>query len=173
MGEGKPKAARIYLYLITAYTTVTLAICSLLLVFLKDTVALLFTNSPELLPIVAENYRYIAIFLVIHGVGMSLGGALRGFGRQGIATKLVFLAFFLVGHPMSAVLCFYFNIGLPGITLGFTIGSISMAILFNITITFFCDWEQIAKDVRKKMLDNGLDQKESIENDELKAALLH
>ena len=74
---------------------------------------------------------------------------------------------------MSAILCFYFNIGLPGITLGFTIGSISMAVLFYITITFFCDWEQIARDVRKKMLDNGHGQKEGLGNDELKASLLH
>jgi MATE family multidrug resistance protein len=172
MGEGRPQAAKTYLYLITIYTTIALAICSGLLVVFKDTVALLFTNSPVLLPIVADNYRYVAVFLVIHGVGMSLGGALRGFGKQGIATRLVFFAFFIIGHPMSAIICFYFGVGLPGITLGFTLGSISMGILFYITITFFCDWENIARDVRKKMRDGGHAQKEGVANGDLKVGLL-
>ncbi len=155
MGEGKPRKARTYLTLITIYTTISLAFCSTLLEVFKDWVALLFTNAPELLPIVTDNYKYVAIFLVIHGVGMSLGGALRGFGKQSIATKLVFCAFFLVGHPMSALLCFYFGIGLPGITLGFTVGSIAMGLFFYINIVCFSDWEGIAKAVRKRMLDNG------------------
>jgi Na+-driven multidrug efflux pump len=42
---------------------------------------LLFTNQPELLSIVSNNYKWIAMFLMIHGVGMSLGGALRGMGK--------------------------------------------------------------------------------------------
>ena len=155
MGEGKPRAARTYLYLITIYTTITLAICAALLEIFKEWVALLFTNSPELLEIVTHNYKYVAIFMVVHGVGMSLGGALRGFGKQSVATRLVFCAFFLVGHPMSAILCFYFGLGLPGITIGFTIGSASMALLFYLTITCFSDWEENSRDVRKKMLDSG------------------
>lgn len=104
---------------------------------------------------VTYNYKFVAIFLVIHGIGMSFGGALRGMGKQSIATRLVFAAFFLIGHPMSAIFCFYYDLGLPGITIGFTCGSIAMGVFFYITLKVFCDWEQISRDVRKKMKDSG------------------
>ena len=44
---------------------------------------------------------------------------------------------------------------LPGITIGFTCGSVMMGVFFYATITCFCDWERISFEVRKKMLDNG------------------
>jgi len=85
---------------------------------------------------------------------MSIGGALRGMGKQSIASKLVFAGFFLVGHPLSYLLCFYFDLGMVGITYGFICGSATMAILFYIRLCF-CDWKQISIDVRKKMKDDG------------------
>ena len=63
--------------------------------------------------------------------------------------------------------------GLPGITIGFTCGSIAMGIFFYITITCFCNWEEIAKDIRKKMKDSGAEQKEGFDAKELKTSLLH
>jgi len=41
----------------------------------------LFTNDPDLFRLVTENFKWMAFFLLIHGVGMSLGGALRGMGK--------------------------------------------------------------------------------------------
>ena len=141
LGEGKPKKAKTYANLITAYTFVVCLICASLLVLYQEWIALLFTNQPDLLQLVTSNYKYVAIFLVIHGIGMSLGGSLRGMGKQSIATKLVFAGFFLVGHPISLVLCFYFDMGMMGITYGFMAGSFTMGLLFYIVINFFSNWE--------------------------------
>jgi len=48
-----------------------------------------------------------------------------------------------------------------------------MGLLFYITITCFCDWVQVSRDVRKKMLDDGSAQKDLINDEELKAGLLN
>ena len=53
-----------------------------------------------------DNYKLVAVFLVIHGIGMATGGALRGMGKQSIATKLVFAGFYFIGHPASILFCF-------------------------------------------------------------------
>lgn len=155
LGEGQPKKAKTYANMVTGYCFVVCATCAALLVIFQDWVASLFTNQPDLLAIVTSNYKWCAVFLVIHAVGMSLGGALRGMGLQSVATKLVFAGFFLIAHPISLLLCFYFDLGMVGITYGFIAGSFSMGLFFYITIAFFCNWEQISRDVRKKMSDDG------------------
>lgn len=106
LGEGRPHKAKHYANLITGYTFLVCAICASLLVIYKDWVALLFTNQPDLLHLVKTNYKWMAVFLVIHGIGMCLGGSLRGMGKQSIATWLVFAGFFVVGHPLSLFFCF-------------------------------------------------------------------
>jgi MATE family multidrug resistance protein len=97
----------------------------------------------------------MALFLIIHALGMSIGGGLRGMGKQSIATRMVFAGFYLIGNPISIILCFYAGLGMVGITFGFILGSSSMGILFYITTTCFSDWEQISVEVRKKHLVDG------------------
>jgi MATE family multidrug resistance protein len=81
MGEGSGKRALIYTKLITLYTFLSLIIvCTLLIVFRYD-VATFFTDQPELIQMVGDNYCWMALFLMIHGVGLSLAGALRGMGK--------------------------------------------------------------------------------------------
>ncbi|CDW85568.1 na+-driven multidrug efflux pump [Stylonychia lemnae] len=60
--------------------------------------------------------------------------------------------FYLVGNPMSMVLCFYFKLGIKGLLLGFGCGSISIAIMMIVYLKFFTDWQQLSKDVREQML---------------------
>jgi MATE family multidrug resistance protein len=173
LGEGKPSKAKVYQTLITAYTFVACAIFSALLIFYKEWVASLFTNDPDLLRVVTENFPLIGIFLIVHGIGMSYGGALRGMGKQSIATRMVFAGFYLIGHPISLILCFYFDLGMRGLTYGFICGSFSMGAFFYITGTCFSNWEQISIDVRKRHLVDGAAQSDQVQNGELKVSLMH
>jgi Na+-driven multidrug efflux pump len=86
---------------------------------------------------------------------------------------MVFAGFFLIGHPISIILCFYAGLGMVGITYGFICGSLSMGVLFYITIACFSDWEQISIDVRKKHLVTGSEQAEQVNNGDLKVSLMH
>lgn len=81
MGEGSAKRAKIYCKLIVFYTFLTCLVCSFLLVIFRREVALIFTDQADLLDMVTENYKVVAIFLIIHGIGMATGGGLRGIGK--------------------------------------------------------------------------------------------
>ena len=141
--------------MITVYTFIICAIFSALIMLYKDWVAALFTNDPQLLSTVVGHLKWIALFLLVHGIGMSLGGALRGMGKQNVATRLIFAGFFLIGHPLSIILCFYAGLGMQGITFGFIIGSLSMGLLIYISIACFSNWEEISSQIRKTHLVDG------------------
>jgi Na+-driven multidrug efflux pump len=53
-----------------------------------------------------------------------------------------------VAHPVSIFLGFYYDFGLPGITIGLISGSVTLGILVFVTISWFTDWERISKEVR-------------------------
>lgn len=81
MGEGNFRTAKTYLKLIVMYTFLTCLICSVLLIVFAREIALIFTDQPDLLEVVTSNYKYVALFLVVHGIGMATGGGLRGIGK--------------------------------------------------------------------------------------------
>ena len=140
MGEGSAKKAKTYMKLIVGYTFVVMTILAVFLYIFRMNVSLIFTDQEELLNLTSDNFRLIAVFMVVHGIGMSIGGALRGMGKQSTATKMVFLGFYLVGHPMSALCAFYFNLGLSGLLIGFICGSFTMGLLFYFALTVSIDW---------------------------------
>jgi hypothetical protein len=59
-----------------------------------------------------------------------------------------------------------------GITIGFICGSISMGVFFYIAVKR-TSWAEISREVRKMMKDDGGNQKDVIENGELKVSLIH
>jgi Na+-driven multidrug efflux pump len=81
MGENAPERAVIYTKLIVFYTFVILSILSACWYIFRFNVAYFFTDQPELLEIVSDNTIWFALFLVVHGLGMSVCGALRGIGQ--------------------------------------------------------------------------------------------
>jgi len=81
MGEGSAKRAKIYTKLIVVYTFLVLAVCSVFLWIFRENVSRVFTDQADLLALTSDNFKLIAVFLVVHGIGMSIGGALRGMGK--------------------------------------------------------------------------------------------
>jgi multidrug resistance protein, MATE family len=81
LGEGNPAKAKVFFTLITMYAFFVCIICSSLLVIYKDWVAALFTTDLQLLKMVSQNLKLIAIFITVHSLGNSMMGALRGMGR--------------------------------------------------------------------------------------------
>ena len=75
---------------------------------------------------------------------------------------MVFIGFYLVGHPSSILLCFYFELGMTGLLSGFIIGSFAMGTLFYLTLTLTVDWEDYAIEIRKKMRDDNHEVKEGV-----------
>lgn len=80
----------------------------------------------------------------------------------------MFVGFFLVGHPTSVLLGFYFDLGMMGLTLGFIAGTFTMGLLYYLVLVTKVDWDLMAIQIRKKMLDDHYEDKQRITNDDLK-----
>lgn len=52
-----------------------------------------------------------------------IGGALRGSGRQYIGAIVNFIAYYIIGLPLGAVICFKADMGILGIWIGMSIGN--------------------------------------------------
>jgi len=81
MGEGSAKRAKTYMKLIVGYTFIVMAVLAVFLYFFRMNVSLIFTDQEVLLNLTSDNFRFIALFMIVHGIGMSIGGALRGMGK--------------------------------------------------------------------------------------------
>lgn len=47
-----------------------------------------------------------------------------------------------------------------------------MCLLFYVTLNYYCDWEQVMKEIRRKMNDDGNEQKIAVKNELAKENLL-
>jgi len=81
IGEGKTLKAKLYAKLITFQSFVVLMLCFLFLVIFRNSVPQIFTDQIQLITIVSDNLIYAALFILIHGTGLTFGGALRGLGK--------------------------------------------------------------------------------------------
>lgn len=81
MGEGKPQKALLYYRLINAFNFVTLLIVSTLMLVYSRNLASIFTSQIDLLNLTDEKMKYIALFILIHGMVGTISGSLRGIGK--------------------------------------------------------------------------------------------
>jgi MATE family multidrug resistance protein len=89
----------------------------------------LFTNDLEVINLSASLLVIAAFFQLSDGVQVVALGALRGVKDVKIPTLITFVAYWIIGLPMSYVFAFIFNLGALGVWYGLFLGLTSAAIL--------------------------------------------
>jgi MATE family multidrug resistance protein len=144
LGANRPQQARIAGIISVIAGSGFMLLCGIMLYTLRWKLPLIFTTDAEAIAIAASLAPIAAAFQVVDGCQGVCQGVLRGMARQALTAKVQFFAFWCVGLPLGAVLCFYVNIGIYGLWWGFllslTAGSITFLIILRHT-----DWEQAAK----------------------------
>lgn len=79
---------------------------------------MLFTEDQEVLGLIQDAIGYVCFFVLMDGLQNVGGGILRGAGKQDLGAGLNFVAFYLIGLPMSHVICFHWGFGVSGLILG-------------------------------------------------------
>ena len=83
---------------------------------------------------------FFVFFDCVQGVGQ---GIIRGLGKQGIASTVTIIGYWVLGIPISLVAVFYYNYGIIGLWTG-----PSVALIFNFifyyVIIIRTDWTLIA-----------------------------
>lgn len=94
---------------------------TLLSVF-RHQIALLFTQDPEVIKLVAQTLPVCATMQLFDGMAAVSHGLLRGIGRQEIGGYVNLLAYYVVALPISFGLGFGLGWNLVGLWMGVTFG---------------------------------------------------
>ncbi|MFY9153350.1 MAG: MATE family efflux transporter [Prolixibacteraceae bacterium] len=117
-----------------------MSLMGILFVLLRNQVPLLFTSDPAVVKIAAGLLVVGAFFQIFDGVQVVLLGALRGIADVRIPMFMAFFSYIIISLPVSYLMAFSFNLGAPGVWMGFVFGLGTAAVLFGLRLR-----KQIAK----------------------------
>jgi MATE family multidrug resistance protein len=153
---------------------VTIMACNaLILFFSRKVIGNVFTNNSDIISIVISVLPIGAMFQIFDGTQVSLGGILRGIGKQKISAIANFISYYVIGLPMGCLLCFYFKWKLAGLWVGLLLGLFSVSILLFLYVICMVDFEkevQNAQDrVHRSDIDNdaNVDEEAAVNDQEL------
>lgn len=114
---------------------VVVELCMVVIIMLLGrSLGQIFTNDEDILNVTQEVIPYLGLFGLFDGIQGVCSGILRGTGNQMIGAITNLIAFYVIGLPCAYLFTFRYNIGVPGLILGISIGVFfqSFALLYLI-----------------------------------------
>ncbi len=113
---------------------------AILLIIFKDLLPYAYISDYKVVKVVSKLIIIAAIFQIFDGLQASSAGVLRGLTDVKFPMFVIFAAYWIIGIPFGAYLCFYANFGLYGIWIG-----IVAALIFVGSVLFF-RFNKLSKD---------------------------
>jgi multidrug resistance protein, MATE family len=95
-----------------------MSVSALALLLIPQSIARLFTPDEAIIAAGAAILRIAAFFQLFDGLQVVATGAMRGVGDTRTPMVCHFTAYWLLGLPAGALLCFHFGLGAPGLWMG-------------------------------------------------------
>ena len=131
IGGGLPENAKRSAWVSLALTVAMQACLGILSVVGREAVGMAFSDDEGVIRATADIVPLIAFCMLGDGVNASIGGMLRGIGRQEIGAKYNLLSYWGIGMPLAYVLAFPLGMGIAGLWTGLaTCASVNGAIMF-------------------------------------------
>ena len=132
VGEGNKievqRAGVTALLLATGFMT----FCGILFLLTNHILPELYINNPEVKNIAASLILIAAFFQIFDGIQCVGLGILRGISDVTYPTAITFIAYWIVGIPLGALLAFYFGLNVQGIWIGLSVGLATSATLVSL-----------------------------------------
>ena len=109
--------------------------------FTRHTIGYIFTDDAKTVATIALIAPISAIFASFDGFQGVCSGVMRAMGRQEYNAWAIALAFYPVGLPIGAAICFYFGVGVQGLWVGLATGVFIMSAALGYQV-FTCNWEK-------------------------------
>jgi MATE family multidrug resistance protein len=126
-----------------------MALTAVMFLSLPEALARTFSDDVPVVAAAALLLPIAGVFQVFDGVQVVAAGALRGVGDTRVPMILTLVGFWLVGLPVSAVLCFGLDIGARGIWWGLAIGIGVVAVLLTSRIAL-----RFGRDLHRLVIDD-------------------
>lgn len=118
---------------------------SIAMVVCKDIVGDLFSDDTDVADLVTILIPISCLFMMGDAIQATIGGVLRGLGRQSLVLWLNILGFWVCAVPIGAVLTFVVDLGVNGLWWGFMIGIYTSAAVGIWFLKVHIDWDQETK----------------------------
>lgn len=138
---------------------------SILLGF-RQRFAYLYSDDAQVVALAAEILPIYLCYQGLTAANFALMGIMSGLGRQATTANVGMIAWYVVGLPAGALLCFKFELGLIGLWSGLTVGLL-FSVITIATIVSRMDWHAQAVKARAKALTKqGAGEKVALVGDE-------
>ncbi|XP_066316250.1 protein DETOXIFICATION 27-like [Miscanthus floridulus] len=141
LGAGNGKGARFAAIVSSTTSLVTGLFFCVLIMGLRDKIALIFTTSAVVLDGVDKLSLLLAFTILLNSIQPVLSGVAVGSGWQSTVAYINIGCYYIIGIPMGVLLGWLFNLGVLGIWAGM-IGGTAVQTLILAVITVRCDWEK-------------------------------
>ncbi len=96
-----------------------------------------FSNDSQVKHVANRAIPFLSLFALIDGLQGVCSGVLRGAGKQFIGAVANLIAFYVIGLPMAWFFCFTLHLGVNGLMLGISCGTIFQVGVLVTMILFF------------------------------------
>jgi multidrug resistance protein, MATE family len=131
LGAGNPARARRAGSLAIALGAGFMSTMAVLFLVIPRPILHIWTRDPHVVALGAHILAIVAGFQIFDGIQTVSTGALRGLGETRFPMLMNFAAYWILGLPFGAFLCFAFRWGLSGLWTGLTVSLILIALLLS------------------------------------------
>ncbi|XP_022769620.1 protein DETOXIFICATION 8-like [Durio zibethinus] len=154
LGAGKPQAARVAVNVVMVLGVSEAMIVSITLFSCRYVFGYVYSNEKDVIDYVGQMIPLISLSVIVDSLLAVLSGVARGTGWQHIGAYVNLGAYYLVGIPVAALLCFVLHFRGQGLWIGILTGS-SLQLLLLALVTSFTNWQKQATKARERMLDGS------------------
>ena len=140
LGAGKPNDARMAWRAGVQFAAGIMTVLMLLLISFRSAWPYLFTDNQSVGEFATQLLPVLAFYCITDTVQAVASGALRGCGHQRVGALCNLFSYYIVGLPVSFYCAFELNLGLYGLWIGNSIGSILQATLL-LAAVWRTSWE--------------------------------
>nr|XP_004234431.1 protein DETOXIFICATION 35-like isoform X1 [Solanum lycopersicum] len=152
LGLGHPRATKYSVY-ITVFQSLLIGIlCMIIVLAVKNHLAIFFTNSKDLQQAVADLAWLLGITMLLNSVQPVISGVTIGGGWQGLVAYINLGSYYVFGIPLGYLLGYVADYGVVGLWAGMIAGLALQTLLLSFVL-YRIDWnkevEQSAERLRK------------------------
>ncbi|KAH1131076.1 hypothetical protein J1N35_002454 [Gossypium stocksii] len=141
LGAGNPHLARVAVNVVIILGIFEAMIVSITLFSCRYAFGYLYSNEQEVIDYVGEMIPLISLSVIVDSLLAVISGVARGTGWQHIGAYVNLGAYYLVGIPVAALLCFSLHLRGKGLWIGILTGS-SLQLVLLALVTGFTNWQK-------------------------------
>nr|QEY08348.1 MATE efflux family protein member 2f [Crocus sativus] len=153
LGAGNGKSARFATIVSVVTSTIIGFFFCIIVMLLRDKVALIFTSSTIVLDAVDSLSVLLGFTILLNSVQPVLSGVAVGSGWQSLVAYVNIGTYYLIGIPVGMLMGWVFNLGVMGIW-GGMIGGTAVQTILLAFITIRCDWDKEALKATTRMAES-------------------